>query len=53
MLMSLGTGWGSATFMLFAAYVVEAEEHIQEILLGYYGANVIALPLWVAVGKDR
>jgi len=51
MLMSLGTGWGSATFMLFAAYVVEAEEHIQEILLGYYGANVIALPLWVALSE--
>jgi Na+/melibiose symporter-like transporter len=47
MLMSLGTGWGSATFMLFATYVVGAESQTQAILLGYYGANVIALPLWV------
>lgn len=51
MLMSLGTGWGSATFMLFAAYVVEAEENIQQILLGYYGANVLALPLWVMLSE--
>ena len=47
MLMSLGTGWGSATFMLFATYVVGAESQTQAILLGYYGANVIALPFWV------
>ncbi len=49
MLMSLGTGWGSATFMLYATFVVEAEEQTQAILLGYYGANIIALPLWVAL----
>ena len=47
MLMSLGTGWGSATFMLFATYVVEAEAWTQMILLGYFGANVVALPLWI------
>ncbi len=47
MMMSLGTGWGSATFMLFATYVVEAEGHTQAILLGYYGANILALPVWV------
>ena len=51
MLMSLGTGWGSATFMLFSAYVVEAEDRIQEILLGYYGANILALPLWVMLSE--
>lgn len=51
MLMSLGTGWGSATFMLFATYVVDAEEQTQAILLGYYGANIIALPIWVAVAE--
>ena len=51
MLMSLGTGWGSATFMLFATYVVEAEEQTQLILLGYYFANVLALPLWVKVAE--
>ena len=45
--MSLGTGWGSATFMLFATFVVEAEAWTQMILLGYFGANVIALPLWI------
>ncbi len=48
LLMQLGTGWGSALFMLFAAFVVGAEEHTQAILLGYYGANIIALPLWIA-----
>ncbi len=51
MLMSLGTGWGSATFMLFATYVVGAEGQTQAILLGYFGANVIALPLWVALAQ--
>jgi len=47
MLMSLGTGWGSATFMLFATFVVDAEDKTQAILLGYYAANVLALPVWV------
>ena len=51
MLMSLGTGWGSATFMLFATYVVEAEGQTQAILLGYYGANILALPVWVLVAE--
>ncbi|MDH3642426.1 MAG: MFS transporter [Gammaproteobacteria bacterium] len=49
MLMSLGTGWGSATFMLFASYVIEAEGQTQAILLGFFGANILALPIWVAV----
>ena len=49
LLMSLGTGWGSATFMLFASFVVQAEGQTQAILLGYYGANIVALPLWVAI----
>ncbi len=49
MLMSLGTAWGSATFMLFATFVVEAEGQTQAILLGYFGANVLALPCWVAL----
>ena len=49
--MSLGTGWGSATFMLFASYVVGAEGQTQAILLGYYGANIIALPIWVAIAQ--
>ena len=51
MLMSLGTGWGSATFMLFASYVVEAEGQTQAILLGYFGANIIALPFWVKLAE--
>jgi Na+/melibiose symporter-like transporter len=51
MLMSLGTGWGSATFMLFATYVVGAESQTQAILLGYYGANVLSLPLWVYLSE--
>ncbi len=51
MLMSLGTGWGSATFMLFATYVVEAEGQTQAILLGYYGANILALPIWVLIAE--
>lgn len=51
MLMSLGTGWGSATFMLFATYVVEAEGQTQAILLGYFGANILSLPLWVAIAE--
>ena len=51
MLMSLGTGWGSALFMLFATYVVEAEGQTQAILLGYFGANVISLPFWVIVAE--
>ena len=49
MLMSLGTGWGSATFMLFASFVVDAEGQTQAILLGYYFANVLALPLWIKI----
>ena len=51
LLMSLGTGWGSATFMLFASFVVEAEGQTQAILLGYYGANIIALPIWVYIAN--
>ena len=51
MMMSLGTGWGSACFMLFATYVVEAEGQTQQILLGYYGANILALPLWVMLSE--
>jgi len=51
MLMSLGTAWGSATFMLFAVFVVEAEGHTQAILLGYFGANIISLPIWVMVAE--
>ena len=51
MLMSLGTGWGSATFMLFATFVVEAEGQTQAILLGYFGANFVALPLWVVIAQ--
>ena len=51
LLMSLGTSWGSATFMLFATYVVEAEGQTQAILLGYFGANILALPLWVAIAQ--
>ncbi len=51
MLLSLGTGWGSATFMLFATFVVGAEAQTQAILLGYYGANVIALPFWVKLSE--
>ena len=47
MLMTLGTGWGGATFMLFGAFVVEAENQTQAILLGYYGANILSLPLWI------
>ena len=57
LLQSLGTGWGSATFMLFATYVVEAEAQTQAILLGYYGANLVSLPFWIAIaqriGKKR
>lgn len=51
MLMSLGTGWGSATFMLFASYVIQAEGQTQAILLGYFGANILALPAWVALAS--
>lgn len=51
MLMSLGTGWGGATFMLFATYVVEAEGQTQAILLGYFGANILSLPVWVAIAQ--
>ncbi len=51
MLMTLGTGWGGATFMLFAAFVVEAESQTQAILLGYYGANILSLPLWIALAQ--
>jgi Na+/melibiose symporter-like transporter len=51
MLMSLGTGWGGAIFMLFAAYVIEAEGQTQAILLGFYGANILALPIWVAIAQ--
>jgi len=51
MLMSLGTGWGGATFMLYATYAIEAEAYTQAILLGFYGANIIALPFWVAVAE--
>ena len=51
MLMSLGTGWGSATFMLFATYVVEAEGQTQAILLGYFGANILSLPIWVLIAE--
>jgi GPH family glycoside/pentoside/hexuronide:cation symporter len=51
MLQSLGTGWAGALFMLFASYVVEAEGQTQAILLGYYGANILALPLWVALAQ--
>ena len=51
MFMSLGTSWGSATFLLFATYVVEAEGQTQAILLGYFGANILALPLWVALSR--
>ena len=47
LLMTLGTGWGSATFMLFATFVVGAAAQTQAILLGYYGANILALPFWV------
>ncbi len=49
LLQSLGTGWGSATFMLFATYVVGAEHRTQAILLGYYGFNLLSLPLWLAI----
>ena len=49
--MSLGTGWGSAVFMLFATFVVEAEGQTQAILLGYFGANVASLPLWILVSE--
>ena len=51
MLMTLGTGWGGATFMLFGAFVVEAEEQTQAILLGYYGANILSLPVWIWVSS--
>ncbi|MFK7914798.1 MAG: MFS transporter [Pseudomonadales bacterium] len=51
MLMTLGTGWGGATFMLFAAFVVEAENQTQAILLGYYGANILSLPVWIAIAQ--
>ena len=51
MLMSAGTAWGSATFMLFATFVVGAEAQTQAILLGYFGANILALPVWVAIAQ--
>ncbi|MEQ9452440.1 MAG: MFS transporter [Pseudomonadales bacterium] len=51
MLMTLGTGWGSATFMLFGAFVVEAENQTQAILLGYFGANILSLPVWIWVSS--
>ncbi len=51
MLMSAGTAWGSATFLLFATFVVEAEAQTQAILLGYFGANILALPLWVLIAQ--
>lgn len=51
LLKTLGTGWGSATFMLFATYAVGAEAQTQAILLGYFGANVLSLPLWMAVAQ--
>ena len=51
LLQSLGTGWGGATFMLFASYVIEAEAQTQAILLGYYGFNVVSLPIWVAIAQ--
>jgi len=57
MLMTLGTGWGGATFILFGAFVVDAENQVQAILLGYYGANILSLPLWIKlsqrIGKKR
>lgn len=51
MLMTLGTGWGGATFMLFAAFAVEAENQTQAILLGYYGANILSLPVWISIAQ--
>ena len=51
MMMSLGTGWGVTMLQLFATYVVEAEGQTQQILLGYYGANILALPLWVMLSE--
>jgi Na+/melibiose symporter-like transporter len=53
MLMSAGTAWGSATFMLFATFVVGAEAQTQAILLGYFGANLVALPVWVAIAHRK
>ncbi len=51
LLQALGTGWGSATFMLFATFVVQAEASSQAILLGYFGANIISLPFWIALAQ--
>ena len=51
MLMSLGNAWGGATFMLFGAFVVDAEDQMQRILLGYYGANILSLPVWIWVAS--
>ncbi len=51
MMQTLGTGWGGATFMLFAAFVVDAENYTQGILLGYYGANILSLPVWIYIAS--
>lgn len=47
LLLSMGTTWSSALFMLFATFVVNIETQTQTILLGFYLVQLISLPAWM------
>jgi Na+/melibiose symporter-like transporter len=49
LLLSMGTTWASALFMLFATFVVEVEGKAQALLLLHYLLQLGSLPLWLAV----
>jgi Na+/melibiose symporter-like transporter len=48
-LLSMGTTWASALFMLFATFVVEVEDKAQALLLLHYLLQFVSLPIWLAV----
>ena len=49
LMLSMGTTWASSMFMLLAAYVVNVEDDIQAILLGFYFIQLLSLPVWLQV----
>ncbi len=49
LMLSMGTTWASSMFMLLASFVVNVEDNIQAILLGFYFIQLLSLPVWLQV----
>ena len=47
LMLSMGTTWAGALFLMLTTYVVDAESYAQPMLLGFYFIQLVSLPVWL------